>query len=670
MNKFLFDKNFTHCLRAQVYPDKNAKQRIESIKDFCVKYGFNNVIMMFNGECFNVGHITNEELKPWIEVIKEAKEEFAKVGISTSINPWFEFGHLDRGRTLKEGQNFGNMMDFEGNSTKMVACPLDPNWRKYYIDQMSYYVSEIKPDTLWIEDDFRLHNHDPLKFGGCFCEHHMKKFSEKLGYNVSRDEFVKKILEGPCKEREVYLEVNWETLDGLAKEISEAVKKVSNETSVALMSSRPEMHAVENRNWDNLLTDLSSDGNKIDRIHLPCYVEISPKQYIYDFNQNSMVVRSFIGDDALIYPELENGCFSFFAKSARFLKFQVESAIPLGLSGMTYDIFDFCGNGAQNEFGYGPVLNELTPYLSKVKEFDLKPSNLRGIVFPIDQETVKNRITNKDFFSLIPDDFQCISYMTSFGYSFELSKEKSFKNKTIMLAMQNINNFTNDELIELFKDNFIILDGYAAAKLIDRKLGYLIKAISYKHAKNDDGSTSYEVSLEELGGISDYKLTSEKDNSDPYTFVFDEGVTIKSKLMKYDGSIFGNGVAQGDNFFILPFEIKGKPSEQFSLLRTYQFEKLDEQLKGEFIKSSVQGICSYLYQKDDDKILILTNSNTDIFDNISFKFFGFNISDIQIVDRNGEIRNVKHKISNNSVIIEEKFDYMSTVCLILKSKKY
>ena len=121
------------------------------------------------------------------------------------------------------------------------------------------------------------------------------------------------------------------------------------------MSSTPWHHAMEARDWKKLHEDLSSDGIMIDRIHLPAYREMGSKSYYFDFNRISMVNRSFIGDDCLIYPELENSSFSLFVKDRKFVLFQLESALPLGLSGMTYNIFAHVGNGVQEEFGYGLI---------------------------------------------------------------------------------------------------------------------------------------------------------------------------------------------------------------------------------------------------------------------------------------------------------------------------
>ena len=76
------EKEFLHCLRAQIYPDMYYQERIDSIKNFCLDYGFQNVLLIFNGEEHNVGHIKDEELSLWIDVMKKAKEQFNEVGIS------------------------------------------------------------------------------------------------------------------------------------------------------------------------------------------------------------------------------------------------------------------------------------------------------------------------------------------------------------------------------------------------------------------------------------------------------------------------------------------------------------------------------------------------------------------------------------------------------------
>ena len=51
-------------------------------------------------------------------------------------------------------------------------CNMDEAWQDYFVKLYARYAA-FRPNILWVEDDFRLHNHDPLLWGGCFCPAHM-----------------------------------------------------------------------------------------------------------------------------------------------------------------------------------------------------------------------------------------------------------------------------------------------------------------------------------------------------------------------------------------------------------------------------------------------------------------------------------------------------------------
>ena len=105
---------FLNCLRIGIVPGHFEEQRIENIVTFCKKYKFDNVMLFINNEEYNVGHMTKEEAVPWLAAIKRAKNALIDAGITVSLNPWMEIGHLDRGRKLKEGQDFVTQVDFNG----------------------------------------------------------------------------------------------------------------------------------------------------------------------------------------------------------------------------------------------------------------------------------------------------------------------------------------------------------------------------------------------------------------------------------------------------------------------------------------------------------------------------------------------------------------------------
>ena len=123
---------YLNCLRIAIVPEYHEEQRISSIVEFCKKYKFDNVMLFINAEEYNLGHMTLEEAKPWIAAMKRAKVVFEEAGISVSLNPWIQTGHIDRGRTLRKGQNFVTMCDYNGTQCKLVTCPMDENWFAYY----------------------------------------------------------------------------------------------------------------------------------------------------------------------------------------------------------------------------------------------------------------------------------------------------------------------------------------------------------------------------------------------------------------------------------------------------------------------------------------------------------------------------------------------------------
>ena len=289
-------KVFENILRLQIVPNLYEEERVSGIIDYCLQYGFQHVMLFINAEDYFVGHMTIEEAKPWVEAIKRTKKRLIKNGIKVSLNPWIEFGHLDRGRKLKEGQNFTTMVDYDGTACEVVTCPLCENWRTYYKEFYQYLIREIEPDTIWVEDDFRLHNHGDLKYGGCFCALHMRRYNEKLGTNYTREEFTDLLFRKTCDEkvRNAWLDVSRETMTDLAEFLGKTVKEVGLNTKVGLMSSAQIRHSMEARDWYAVHKGLAQGGEMINRLHLPCYMEICAKEYYTYFNMFPYVCRSYI----------------------------------------------------------------------------------------------------------------------------------------------------------------------------------------------------------------------------------------------------------------------------------------------------------------------------------------------------------------------------------------
>lgn len=664
-------KEFLHCLRIQFPPNHYEDERIEEVVAFCVKYGFKNVMLFINAEEYNVGHMTVEEAKPWIKTMKKAKQALQKEGISVSLNPWIEIGHLDRKRTLKDGQDFTTQIDYDGNRCQMVACPLCENWKDYYLKFYSYIIKELEPDTVWVEDDFRLHNHGDLRYGGCFCDLHMKKYNERLGTNYTREEFTDRLFRKKPEKRvkKAWLDVSRECMASLAEDLGKCVANLGLGTKVGLMSSAHDMHALEGRDWHRIHKGLAVGGKMINRLHLPCYDEYSAKRYYVAFNRVPYLCRALLPKHIIIYPELENGAFSTFTKDARFLQFQLESAIPLCIEGMTYDIFDFVGNGAVSQFKYGEAIKEITPYLNRVKSLALSFDSLEGIILPIDERTVYKRNAKvTDFSSFSPDESHFSAYLASIGITTKPSTKKAFKNKVVALGGGNAYNFTKAQLIQLFKDNYVILDGGAAKILIDKGLGYLISATNYKTYFAERDIHSYEEVKEGIliNGKKGYRATvfGKAGNYVKVDYASEDGA--KSFVYDYFGNKIGVGDMDGGNYFIIPYEINGMILEQYNDLRTTLLKSFLKKTGAELIYTNYAGVYAYLYKQKAKNVLIVVNSTEQDFETTDIEVQGLKITKIQTVDRtSGNLKSVEFEGEGEQVIIKTKNTHLTTQTFIL-----
>ena len=669
--KLRVDKEkFTHCLRIAIVPGHYEDERIESVLRFCLDYGLTNVMLFINAEEYNVGHMTIDEAKPWVETMKKAKKVFNANGISVSLNPWIVFGHLDRGRKLKPQQNYHTMVDMHGKACEMVACFLDANWRKNYLEYAGYLIKEIDSDVYWIEDDFRLHNHGDLDFGGCFCALHMQKYNAKAGTDYTREEFVKRAMAPgkPSRERLAWLDVSREEMRGIAETIGKAIAGCGLKTRVALMSSSPVSHSIEARDWHGITEGLSQGGDKINRIHLPCYPEVNGKNYYYDFNAVSMAVRAFLPKDTLIYPEFEIGHFSSYGKDSRFLRFQIESAIPLILSGMTYDIFDFVGNGAVETAGYGPEIKALTPYLQAV--MDQKPGfeNLTGVIVPIDERSCSKRESFTAWREMSPTEFNLAAYFSAWGINYAYSLEKEFKNKIVAISGGNAEIFTDAQLKALFENNFVFLDGGALLYLKRRGLGGLIGLKDAERKKDNINFQSYEQAEgHTVNGIKGYRASTQFCAGDYVRAGYENAPQVWSKLYSSVQEYVGEGIVGFNGFMVNPFVLDRHLYDAVHDLRKFGVYHFLQGCKvvQPLVFSNHSGLSPYLYEKKDKFILLLTNSTVNNFNKIVLTVKDLKFGGIQTITREGKLKNTVYKQNGVCLTINEPLEYLSTAAFVL-----
>lgn len=657
-------KEFQNCLRLQIIPDEFADERIDRLVSHCKKFGFNNVILLINGEDFFLGHITVDEVRPFVETAKKAAEKLRQSGISVSLHNWIGVGHADRGVGIKKEQNFTTMVDFNGREQIGTVCPNCENWRKYFHEYLGYLISEIKPDYYWIEDDFRLHNHTPLEWGGCFCKLHIDEFNKALGTSYTREEFCKKAFaKGKLNpERKAWLDSETKTMISLGAHFRKSVKDANEQTRLALMSSFPTSHCLEARDWNGIFEAISGDEEKINRIHLPGYFEISGKDYMYGINSISMAIRAFCPSDTHIMPELENGPIAHFRKTARYVRFQIEAALPLCLSGMTYNIYDNVGNGSIEEYGFAKEVKDVTPYMQAVMNEKISYSDLKGVIIPIDEKITYHKEIKNSFYDLETNLFNTAGYVSAMGLSFKFSKDKAFKDETVFLFGDSVYLFDDAEIAALFRDNKVVLDGGAVLLLKERGLLSLIGAENAELYKAESGYQSYEEieGDEEIFSVKNFRASGRSAAGDFVKIDYTDSVAPLTRVYKSDRSLGWPSFVKRDNTLIVPFVIDKVLLSQFSELRHYLLTKFVKEQSKIIVDSKGECVNPYLYSGENGTHLVLINGSLENFEKTEFFIKGVEFEKIVAIDRDGAHREVAFTNKDGHITLDRPLEYMSS----------
>lgn len=611
---------FNYTLRLQLPPTLNFEERLFNAIDFCEKAKIDEVMFFIGCEELNTGHITIEEAKPYVDTIKRASEFLKSRGIRISLNPWMTIGHYDGGKTLKKGQNFGTLVGDDGETSSMTACPLSQKWREYYVELLNFYVENLKPEVIWFEDDFRMEAHRAKKVivQGCFCDEHMQKYNAYLGTDYDRETFVK-LLASDLKARKAFLDVTREATEQTLKFI---VDNVKGQKRFGLMTGSTSF--IEGRRFKRIFDILSSGGREtpLNRLSPLVARQSSPQLAGYLLNKNTMIVRALSGDDTEFVTEMENNPHTMYTKSANFCRFQMLSAVPLLLSGATFSIFEFNGNGAVNYDRLAKTYSEIKPYLSAVEKLGLKNGHMRGVKAVLSEDIAYYaKIGSNDFLRGYHDQSGFIfATLETVGVACVYTTETDVKGETIALSGQVIRALDKQTVKRLFADNFVILMGEGVETLFDLGLNELIGAKSYavRECRQTPVTMEQICGNEKIFGISKMRATSNFGAGNYVDVVYDGEETVLTDVLSYEQKVVGKGMVAIKNALIVPYlESDGMPFALFNPLRELLVKRaIKTAEKGDYAFIKQENVSPYLFYKDGKTILLCVNYCDDDYEEL------------------------------------------------------
>jgi hypothetical protein len=616
---------YLYILRQAVVPDFHEEERLGALLAFCREARIDDVAFILWAEELNTGHPTLQEVEPWLRMVERIKPRLAAQGVTTSLNPWVALLHADRGRVLKPGQPFRLMVDSNGRTASATACPLCPALREH-LRQQYERMARLQPRVIWVDDDFRLHNHAPLQWGGCFCELHMQEFSRRAGHTVTRDEFVRGLLQpgAPHPFRRIWLDTNRDTMVDLATILGQAVSRVSPQTQVGLMSSAPEVHCIEGRDWEGVLRGLAAGKAPVNRPHLPSYAEASGADYLWNFSRISRLSAAMVPSDTLLYPELENWPHSRFSKSRTFTRFQVELSAALGTAGITMDIFDLFGNGPMPQEGYARPLAQAKALVKKLKGLKLEHSKETGVQVLYNPKASYSLWTEKgqSLSELAPEEDFWAGFLGVLGIA-NTFREWSGQNQNVLaISGQYCRGLQDAQVRKLLSGNVVLLNGDAIFTLVQMGLGSIIGVKRADWLASDSGMPSYEQVSDgrTYAGLREGRLTAQALTGDYLKIEYAGDVSVHTEVRNPSGERTGPGMAVvSKRLILLPYGRSNGYQGLRHPVRQALLQSLLSDLAGErcpvFLEDTAN-IAVYAYDLGERRALLLANASNDDYDEL------------------------------------------------------
>ena len=530
---------FKYILRYYIDPGFHEDDRIEELLRFCEEGKVEEVMLFCNAEELNSGHVTEAELEPWFVMALKLKKRLDAAGIDLSLNPWTTTVHSPRGRLLKPGQNFTLMVGETGRDNGVTACPFCPEWRGYISRIFALMGERLNPVAIWIEDDFRLHNHgSQLGHGGCYCSLHLKEFAEMVGRNVTRKEVLQTILAPgkPHPWREMWLDLNNRAFLEAAVMLYDAVHQVAPSTRLALMCGLVDTAGTEGRNWHQLQDALGFEPAFMVRPTMSPYTEVwgMRKYPVYARQVVASLKRPLD-----VYPELESGPrHGPYSKGANYAAFELFGTACSGANGITMNLYDMMGCGTGIDPHFNKKLAEIKPTLNAIAGMHIDDDNSCGlnILFKPDIAGQIHSTSTKDPDGLFNFSAEWGKVAYILGIAHRYTTEVTPERGTYAVSDQTCRGLSDEEIMSLLGGS-LLLDAKAVETLHERGFGKYVGACPVKWHKLRKAGFAYEEIIEKdpaVYGLADPRVTAQRPAKIILEMTADRNAEIRSHIRRYD----------------------------------------------------------------------------------------------------------------------------------------
>ena len=457
-------------LRFQIQPSADTAADATALAKFCTTAGVDEVVLLLAAEELHPGHPAGAEEDTWFETVTIAGDLLRAAGLEVSLNPWVTVGHADRGRLDTLG--FHPMVSPLGETATAQASFACPRWRSWITAHYGRFA-ELGFRVLWLEDDFRYHNHAPLHWGGGFEPLMLQRLAELTGEPATREQVVAAFTApGPPHPWRAMLQQVWRTAQlEVAQLLAQEVGlRSGGRSQLGLMSSRLGEASVEGRDWEALFRTLSVNGRTVQRPHFAPYSDAAGRELSFSV-WSLELQRALRPPYATSEPEVENWPHTAWSKSDTQTWSELVAAQLAGSDALLLNVHPMHGRRADRFPQVGELLRRSRPALDRIAERPPHGLTTHGIGLPFRQDTAAHvHSTGPELGSLAADPGPAADFLLRYGVPVTAAAAP-----VQALFGQNARAFDDSQLRAMLTGG-LLLDGVAAAVLTERGFGHLIGA--------------------------------------------------------------------------------------------------------------------------------------------------------------------------------------------------
>ena len=479
-------------LRFQIHPGADALADAAALAKFCADASVDEVVLLLDAEELYSGHVSGAAEDLWFDTAAGARGILLDAGIDVSLNPWVTVGHADRGR--RDTLGFAPMVSPTGQVATAQASFACPRWRQWVTAHYGRFA-ELGFRVLWIEDDFRYHNHAPLHWGGGFEPLMLQRFAELTGEQPTREQLVAAVTApGPPHPWRARLQQVWRTAQlEVARLLADTVAERSGGRSqLGLMSSWLDTTSVEGRDWPALFDALAVNGRASHRPHFAPYTDAPGRELSFSV-WTLELQRALRPAGVASEPEIENWPHTAWSKADTQTWSEMVAAQLAGSDALLLNVHPMHARRADRYPRVGELLLRSRPALDWIAERQPRDPVTDGVYVPFKQDTAAHVHTRTaDLDELAAGPGPAADFLLRSGVPITANPAP-----VAVLFGQLARALSDQELRQLLGGG-LLLDGTAAVVLAERGFGPLIGLREAHLVGRDQQTTEGPYAAEEL----------------------------------------------------------------------------------------------------------------------------------------------------------------------------